>query len=76
MEMSLIVGRGWKDEESRITPVWFLVEHLPPCLSQKRRIKAKNGYIADSEEQEEDLSLKGCFLGRITTNCYFCNDSI
>ena len=39
MEMPSIEGRGWKDEEDRITPVWFLVEQLPPCLSQKRRIK-------------------------------------
>lgn len=76
MEMSLIVGRGWKDEESRITPVWFLVEHLPPCLSQKRRIKAKNGYITDREEQEENVSFKGCFLGRITANYHGSNDSI
>lgn len=76
MEMPSIEVRVWEDEEGRITPVWFHVEQLPQCLSQKRRIKAKNGYIADSEEQEEDLSLKGCFLGRITTNCYFCNDSI
>ena len=37
--------RGWKDKEDQITPVWFLVEQLPPYLSQKRRIKAKDGYI-------------------------------
>ena len=47
---------GWKDKEVRITPVWFLAEKLTLCHSQKRRIKPKDGYIADSKEQEKDLS--------------------
>ena len=76
MEMSSIEWRGWKDEEERINPVWFLVEQLPPCLSKKTKIKAKDGYIADSEEQEEDLIFKGYFFGGITTNCHDRNDTI
>ena len=56
MEMPLIEGRGRKDGEGRNTPVWFLAEQLPQCLSQKGRIKAKDGHKVDSEEQEEDVS--------------------
>ena len=55
MEMPSIEEKGWKDEEGRITPIWFLTKQLP---LQKRRIKAKEGYIPDSEAQEEDVSLK------------------
>ena len=76
MEMPSIKGRGWKDKEGEITQVWFLVEQLPPYLSWKRRIRSNDGYIADSEEQEEDLSFKGYFFGRVTTNCHDSNDSI
>ena len=62
MEMPSIEGRDRKDEEGRITPVWFLVEQLPPCLSKERSIKGKEAYIADSKEQEEDVSFKVYFL--------------
>ena len=37
MEMPSIEGRGWKDKEGQITPVWFLFEQLPSDLSKKRR---------------------------------------
>ena len=52
--MPSIEGRGWKGKEGRIKPAWLLADQVSGYLSQKRRIKAKGGSIADSEEQEED----------------------
>ena len=50
--MPAIDGRGWKEEEGQITPVWFLTSQLPPSLSQRNANKRNDGYNADSEDNE------------------------
>ena len=42
-------GRGWKEEEGQIIPVWFEALQLPPALT-RRAPRNKDGYAADSEK--------------------------
>ena len=37
--------KRWKEEERKITPVWFLTSQLPTCLSRKSS-RAEDGYNA------------------------------
>ena len=52
MNVPSVEGRGWKEEEGLIQPVWFLGEQYPPCLTDQGKSK---GYIADDEEQENEV---------------------
>ena len=50
MAIPALNGRGWVDEEGKVSPVWFQSPQLPPTLTRKRTQKT-DGYAADSDEE-------------------------
>ena len=49
--MPALSRNGWKEQEGKIIPAWFLTSQLPTCLSRKSN-RVEDGYKADSEEKE------------------------
>ena len=46
-----LAGNGWKEQEGKTIPAWFLTSQLPPFLSRKSN-RVEDGYNADSEEND------------------------
>ena len=50
MAIPALKGKGWVDEEGKVSPVWFQSPHLPPTLTRKRTQRT-DVYAADSDEE-------------------------
>ena len=52
MTMPALARNTWKEQKSKIIPVWFLTSQLPPCQYSKSK-RVENGYNADNEEIDD-----------------------